>query len=340
MKLRLLSFILAILLCFPFGLTACQNEPTDVPDEPSTQEPSDAPETEDEGQGEQEPADEPENEPENEPFKNTAPTSLDVNGDGAIKILSLGNSFTVNTYKYFHQILTAEGVENVTLGNLYQPSCSLDKVASFLNGNGAYASYYKYNTEGVRTETKNYSPITAIQEEDWDIITVQQVSGDSGQVNTFYPILDYIKVIIQENRTVKDGLLMWHMTWAYQHDATNEKFALYNNDQMTMYNSIVEAMTLGIAADPDFDMIIPAGTAIQNARTALGDTLTQDGYHLNPLGCYIAGYAWYTSLTGKTLDELKFAPTDFNLTDAWRNAALKSANAVVDTPLAVTDIAE
>ncbi|MBR6530521.1 MAG: DUF4886 domain-containing protein, partial [Clostridia bacterium] len=270
MKTRLLALLLVLcLLAVPAFLVSCQNTP-ETPDDNN-------------GTNNADPQPDPDPEPERDPLKNLAPASLDVNGDGAVKILSLGNSFSVNTYKFLHPILTAHGIENVTLGNLYSPSCNLGTTAGYVQGNGVYASYYKYDTEGVRTETKNYSAQTAIAEEDWDIITLQQASGFSGRSDSFFPYLDYIIQYIEENRTVKDGLLMWHMTWAYQQTHTSDAFInYYNADQMTMYKAIVNTTKEKVLTDEAFSMVIPAGTAIQNARTSfLGDSMTTDGYHLN-----------------------------------------------------------
>lgn len=336
MKLRLLSLTLSVLLLLSlFSLSACTQKTEDPKDETPVGDTTPSPEPT------PEPTPEPDVTPEPKPAnKNTAPETLDVNGDGAVKILSLGNSFSVNTYKYLHPILSAYGVENLTLGNLYQPSCTLQTTAGFVNGSGTYASYYKYDTTGTRTETKNYSAQTAIAEEDWDIITVQQASGHSGRPASYSPYLDYIIEYVEENRTVKDGLLIWHMTWSYQQNSTHPDFANYQNDQMTMYNKIVETVEEVILNDEAFDMVIPAGTAIQNARTRLGDVMTKDGYHLNDRACFVAGYAWLTSLTGKTIDEIRYVPEGIGLDEIWIETALDSANAVVETPFAVTNVSK
>ena len=71
------------------------------------------------------------------------------------------------------------------------------------------------------------------------------------------------------------------MTWAYPTDSTWFG-GLYGNDQMTMYNAILSATKNKICTNEVFDVIIPSGTAVQNARTSLiGDTLTRDGYHMD-----------------------------------------------------------
>lgn len=338
MKQRLIAFLLALCLMLSGTLLAACTETT-----PEITDPEGENANEGDSSGE---ATEPEKDPEPEQPKvphnpdNKAPASLDVNGDGEVKILSLGNSFSVNTYTYLHPIMTAHGVENLTLGNLYYPACNLQRTAGFVFDSGVYQSYYKFDTEGKRTITPNYSATKAIAEEDWDIITFQQASGMSGRPDTYTPYTDYIIGYLLENRTVKDGLIVWHMTWAYEQTYVNDNFhTYYENDQMTMYESIVNAAKQEILTDEAIAMVIPAGTAVQNARTSsLGDTMTKDGYHLNNAACYLAGYAWYTSLTGQKVDELKFVPADLNLSDTYLDVVLDAANAVVDTPFEVTEI--
>ena len=60
-------------------------------------------------------------------------------------------------------------------------------------------------------------------------------------------------------------------------------------------------------------MIIPSGTAIQNARTSvLGDTFNRDGSHLNKIGKYTAACTWYEALTGASPVGNRFIPGYFN----------------------------
>lgn len=56
--------------------------------------------------------------------------------------------------------------------------------------------------------------------------------------------------------------------------------------------SICNAVKTGILPRNAFDNVIPAGTAIQNARQKLGDVFCADNYHLNDFGAYICGLSW------------------------------------------------
>lgn len=100
------------------------------------------------------------------------------------------------------------------------------------------------------------------------------------------------------------------MTWAYETGYTGSAFSTYyRKNEMFMYDSIVNCVKGYIVPHEGFDFIIPAGTAIQNARTSfLGDKLTRDGLHLTlDYGRYIVGATWMKSL-GYSLDGLKTMP--------------------------------
>ena len=92
-----------------------------------------------------------------------------------------------------------------------------------------------------------------------------------------------------------------------------------------------------IQANEDIDFVIPAGTAIQNARTSLlGDTLTRDGYHLSyDVGRYIAGITWVEALTGKAVTDLTYCPA--GISEDLMAVSVESAKNAGATPYAVTN---
>jgi hypothetical protein len=60
--------------------------------------------------------------------------------------------------------------------------------------------------------------------------------------------------------------------------------------------------------------ISPTGTAVQNARTKLGDTLNRDGTHLSyDVGRYIAAMTMFCTLTGYSVDDISFTPSGLEL---------------------------
>lgn len=253
--------------------------------------------------------------------------------DGVLKILSIGNSFSVDAQEYLYQILEDMGVEKIKLGNLYVGGCDLTTHLTYAERDIPAYTYYT-NTEGDWVETKNFSIIEAVKSENWDYITFQQASGSSGLANTYddlKPLLDIIKPLCQ------DAKLVWHMTWAYQQDSSHKEFVKYDSNQETMYNAIVSAVKEKIENNEDIELVIPSGTAIQNARTSyIGDNLTADGHHLSlDLGRYIAGLTFAHALTGVSIDNIEFKPE--TVTERQKLVAIEAVNNCLASPYEVTE---
>ena len=128
------------------------------------------------------------------------------------------------------------------------------------------------------------------------------------------------------------------MTWAYQQDSDHEAFPNYNKDQMTMYNAIINTVQNTVLNVEGIDGVIPAGTAIQNLRGAIGDNLTADGYHLSDtIGDYTAALTWYAYITGESLDLVDYAPA--SVTDDVFDVKRAVGRAIIN-PYEVSDMGE
>jgi len=228
----------------------------------------------------------------------------------SVKILAIGNSFSVDAMRnYLYDVLKSADYDQVILGNLYVGGCSLDTHWNYISSKSGSYEFHKNDDNGEWVVNQGYDALTALQEENWDVITVQQVSGNSGMPDT-YGNLQNIVNWVNQYKTNPDAKVLWHMTWAYQQDSTHESFPNYNSDQMTMYNAIVDTVQNTVLTTEGIDGVIPSGTAIQNLRGAIGDNLTADGYHLNDLhGDYTASLTWYAAITGESLDLVDYAPS-------------------------------
>lgn len=220
-----------------------------------------------------------------------------------VKILAIGNSFSDNAMRYLYPIFAAFGAQNIVLGNLYIGGCTLATHAGNAKQD-APAYEYRKNTSGTFVTTPETKMSAAVKDEKWQVITMQQASGVSGMIETYNGDIDYLTAYVNNNKT-GNARLGWHMTWAYQADSTHGEFVNYGNNQQTMYRKIVDCVNSKIVTNKAFDFVIPAGTAVQNARTSyIGDKLTADGYHLNPLGEYIIGVVWVMKITGWPIEDL------------------------------------
>ena len=251
----------------------------------------------------------------------------------SIKILAIGNSFADNAMAHLYPILRALGYGDIVLGNLYIGGCTLEThTYNALNNLPAYT--YRKNATGQFVNVENVSMATALADENWQFVTMQQASGVSGMASTYDTerLKQYLFRMVDESRCK----LLWHMTWAYLQDSTHPEFVNYGNSQQKMYRSIVRCVQEKIAPDGDFSGVIPAGTAIQNARASyLGDTLTADGYHLNELGEFIAGLTWATAITRCNLNKTDVAllPSQF---EKYLSVAIECAVNAIAHPFEIT----
>lgn len=252
--------------------------------------------------------------------------------DGVFKLLCLGNSFSVDSLEYLYPILQELGIEKIKLGNLAIGGCSV--ATHYKNARSDAADYYYYsNIDGSWKEETDYKISDILNGENWDFISIQQASHDSGMKSSYGKLTGLLDIIEEKCPT---ATFVWNMTWAYQGDANHEAFPRYNKDQMTMYTMIVGAVQEKVMTDPRIELVLPTGTAIQNARASwLGDTLTRDGFHLSiPCGRYIAALTFAAALTGKSVENLTYKPA--GLSNDQKVLAQEVVMLAIQTPFAVS----
>lgn len=270
----------------------------------------------------------------------------DMPKEDSIKILSIGNSFSQDTVYYLYEIAKSAGV-NLVVGNLYSSGCSLERHLNYaLNNEKAY-TYYKWTSNRMK-EFKGKTMREVILDEDWDYITLQQASAESGMYDTFQPYLGELIEYINELSTNPDLKLALNMTWAYASKSPNNNFEYYKRNQLTMYKAIVEAYQQA-SDEAGIDIIIPCGTAIQNARNnrllkTSADELTSDGYHLGyGLARYIVGLTFFQKIIveNENMDinlskDVAFYPDTRDCTEELASLAKKAALNAVKDPFEVT----
>lgn len=258
-------------------------------------------------------------------------------GADVIKVLAVGNSFSEDAIEaHLYNLAKADG-KKIIIGNLFIAGASLELHVKNAGSNASIYEYRKVDTAGVRRNYTKTSIVTALADEKWDYVSFQQVSQNSGQYNTFEASLPTLYNYVKEHNSNTNTKYILHQTWAYAQNSTHEGFANYNKNQMTMYNAIVDAYSKAktlIGAS----MVIPAGTAIQNARTSVvGDNFCRDGYHLTiPMGRYVAATTWYESLSGKSVVGNSYRPVE--LSDFETSICQNAAHLAHQKPDGVTEM--
>ncbi len=217
-----------------------------------------------------------------------------------IKILAIGNSFSQDATAYIERL-----ADKIFVRNLFIGGCELARHADLLkNGN----KEYEYQKDGENILPYLVSVEDALKFEDWDYITIQQASGVSGILDSYYP---YVKELISFVKERSNAEIVFHQTWAYEKDSTHRFFVNYNNDYAKMWNDIRFA-TNRVCKDENLRMI-PSGEIIAKLREIPyfdvykgGKTLCRDGFHMSlEYGRYAVACVWIKFFTGEIPDFIK-----------------------------------
>lgn len=238
-----------------------------------------------------------------------------LNAENPIRILAIGNSFSEDAVEQNLYDLARSAGDSLLIGNMYIGGCSLQRHLDNAMKNSKSYSYRKI-VGGRKTVYPNTSLEEAIKDEDWDYITFQQASPVSG-IYSSYAALTALLSYVKNLCTNKNVHFAIHCTWAYAANSTHKGFLNYHRNQKEMYDDIIKAVKK-VAAKHRIKIIIPSGTAIQNARNSyLGDHMNRDGYHLSlGLGRYTAACTWFEKITGKSVVGNEFIPSGLSVKDA------------------------
>ncbi|MBQ2667136.1 MAG: DUF4886 domain-containing protein [Clostridia bacterium] len=227
-----------------------------------------------------------------------------------MNVLSIGNSFAQDAQRWLHQLAAQHGVELLAV-NLYIGGCSLE--THHRNWQNS-APLYDLQINGEVTGRK-VSIQEALAMNTWDVITLQQVSQDSGRPETYEP---YLTTLAEAMRAEQPNVqLYFHQTWAYETDSDHGGFANYDRDQNKMYDAILR--TSAWAGERIAAPLLRVGTVVQALRRCVpefdyaagGKSLCRDGFHLSlDYGRYAAAAVWLRTLTGVTLKAAAFEDFD------------------------------
>ncbi len=221
------------------------------------------------------------------------------------KILCIGNSYGDDSVKYVRDIAENLGVKNVVIANLYIGGCSLEMHRNnAVSGEKVYE--YRKNNNGEWINKTSVALDEGVMDEDWDMIVFQQQSAKTGKWSTYVPFYEQLKAHVRGLRP--NARMAFNMTWAYPTYSKSSQFADFNNDQEAMYSKITSVVSTRIDTDYEISHVIPTGTAVQNARVLVGETLNRDDIHLNENGRFLASLMWVKEIFEVDINELSYAP--------------------------------
>lgn len=206
-------------------------------------------------------------------------------GKRAVRILSIGNSYSQDALSYIPFILpNIQSNIKVEIGILYLSGATLQQhYNNFVNKTDAYI-YYLFNKDSVAWQTisSNYTIQQALQSQQWDIILLQQGSMSSFTWSTYQPYLnDLIDLIYNQiSYPVKFG-------WMLIQSKPKNGGTVFNDEEILEHFRAIAENSQKVMDETLCEFIFPVGTAVQNARTTslndLGDygkLCSSDGGHL------------------------------------------------------------
>ncbi len=217
-------------------------------------------------------------------------------------ILSIGNSFSQDAQRYLHQIAKADCAV-INCFNLYIGGCPLSKhYRNMLSEERVYTLEMNGSSTGFCVSLKE-----ALLNREWDVITVQQVSHQSPNYDSYQPYLDGL--VEYARRLVPKAKIAVHQTWAYEQGSKRLNEELQYNDYREMLCDIVKSYQTA-AEHIRADYIIPSGEVFGAMLENGIEKIHRDTFHASlGLGRYALGLIWYKTLTGN--DVLKNTFCDF-----------------------------
>lgn len=224
-----------------------------------------------------------------------------------MNILSIGNSFSQDAQRYLHQIGRSDGFA-IHAVNLYIGGCSLARhYRNMLSGKSAYLLEINGNNSGFTVSLEQ-----ALLNREWDVITLQQVSHESMNYDSYQPYLDQLAEYVR--RYQPKAKLVIHQTWAYEKDSQRLTQELGYTDPQTMLQEVTQTYDRA-AQQIGAELVIPSGQLMGALLRAGIESVHRDTFHASlGLGRYALGLLWYTMLTGRPVQEIAYCDFDREVT--------------------------
>ena len=264
-------------------------------------------------------------------------TAQNISKPDTLRLFLIGNSFSGNAGRYLPQ-LAEEGNHPLVIGRAEIGGCSLQKhweLAELAEKDPSNPQGKPYKGQSLRM---------LLEKGKWDVVTIQQNSMNSADVNTYRPwaqkLHDFIKTIQPKAQVV------FHQTWSYRSDSKDfsqiaEKQFAKNSKEMWQksraayhavandlgikimpvgdaFQKVAESKKWGYKVDPKFNFENPVYPNLPNQENSLHSgyywnkekKFGFDSHHANEAGCFLGSLVWYRFLFDESPARLKFAPKE------------------------------
>nr|DAU65838.1 MAG TPA: protein of unknown function (DUF4886) [Caudoviricetes sp.] len=243
-----------------------------------------------------------------------------------LKILAIGNSYTVDGTAYLGDIVEKSGAD--------LSKCCLYRIIQGSSSFETWVDKYK-SSETVKMDRlagtysmgKTSGSLKELLAQDWDIIVIQQVSTLATKFDKWEPSLKEYMEILRRNCINQNMCIGFHLIHAYWTGYGDAPVGI------ARYNEIVNSVKR-LVQEVGIDLIIPSGTAIQNARNTLLQTeydITRDGSHLSyGVGRYLSACTWFQVLFAPFFNKSILGNTSIHIVTEEEKEAVDNKYGAVD----------
>ncbi len=237
-----------------------------------------------------------------------------------MKILCIGNSFSVDATRYLSRAAKSCGKE-LTVVNLYIGGCSLyTHYINALEDLPKYGLHFNGDDTGFLVSIKQ-----ALITREFDIVTLQQASHFSFKPETYEPYTQFLCEYIKKYSP--KAKLFIHQTWGYRNDGKRlSDFKFENHAQM--YEKVEACYDL-LYRNCGAYGLLPSGKAMSllDSYGFSGDQTHRDDIHVSMgLGRYTLALTWLEYLTGFSAHDCEFSDFDVEMSDVEIMTAKKAAH--------------
>lgn len=230
----------------------------------------------------------------------------------SIKILTFGNSYSVDSYEWLSRIFMSAGYGEVVLGHLCNGGCNINNHWSNVDVDteNDYGAGYSESVNGKPAVDLDSALslrdkyIDGISRHEWDYVVIQHGPNHVEKRETYShlrDLLDFIKAHLKSDRTK----FLYHMIWKYNDNVNGGSTAQF-------YDEILDITRNLVLCEPEFVGVIPSVTMRQNMMSSyLTDKdISRDYGHMSlGLGRYALGLLWYAYITGGSIEDVKYIPS-------------------------------
>lgn len=283
-------------------------------------------------------------------------------GEAELSILFIGNSFTKDAVEHLPGLLKAAGLDKVQLTHMYYGGRLVSEYYAGWSTSSDYKCYECGPGATTWTETTGKTLKQVAESRSWDIITIQEHTGNAAAWKWNSTAQTNLQGMINSAKATQTGAMpkfYYIMSQAYFNMGkigSGSQPSITWTDQAGMWE-VIAAFGKNVMANVSFDGIISTGVMLQNLRTSPLDNemnLTRDGYHMdNGISRYGAACTVFESLItpkyGIKLDgnSYRYAVENTStsayctpVTDANAPVALKAARYAIENPYEVTDMSD